>query len=224
MAYTARIYKIVNTINDDIYIGSTRTELRYRWKGHKTDQKTNPTQNGLYELMGQYPIECFRMILIEEVECQNRQIQLQHEQRYIDQLKPKLNKINPVGQKCEHDRQRYHCNDCGLRYLCEHNQYQSRCKDCKGATICEHNRRRTDCKDCKGGSICQHNHARLRCKLCKGSQICEHNRCRPDCKDCNGYNTQKVYCYDCDCEFRRDQLSKHRKSIKHLQNILPVNL
>lgn len=206
MVYTAKIYKIVNTINDDIYIGSTRNELRLRWSQHKKDQKKKPIQNRLYEMMAQNPIECFRMILIEEVECQNKQIQLQHEQRYIDQFKPKLNKRNPFGQKCEHDIQR------------------SACKDCSGSQICEHNRQRSTCKDCGGSQICEHNKQRSQCKDCGGSQICEHDKIRYACKDCGGCRTQQVYCYDCNCEIRRDTLSKHQKTIKHLQNVLPINL
>jgi hypothetical protein len=32
---------------------------------------------------------------------------------------------------------------------CEHNRRRSQCKDCGGASICEHMRQRNRCKDCK---------------------------------------------------------------------------
>ena len=68
---------------------------------------------------------------------------------------------------------------------CEHNRQRSSCKDCGGSSICEHNRERSYCKECKGSSICEHNRIRNECKECKGSSICEHNRIRKDCKDCS---------------------------------------
>ena len=40
---------------------------------------------------------------------------------------------------------------------CEHNRQKNNCKDCGGTSICQHNRQRSRCKDCGGASICQHN-------------------------------------------------------------------
>ena len=39
---------------------------------------------------------------------------------------------------------------------CEHNRQKSRCKECGGSQICEHNRQKSACKECVGGSICEH--------------------------------------------------------------------
>ena len=47
---------------------------------------------------------------------------------------------------------------------CEHNRRRSRCKECGGASICQHLRQRIRCKECGGTSICQHNRERSRCK------------------------------------------------------------
>ncbi len=71
------------------------------------------------------------------------------------------------------------------RKKCEHNRQKSTCKDCGGASICEHNRRRSRCKECGGASICEHNRERIICKECGGSSICEHNRQKSRCKDCD---------------------------------------
>ena len=181
MTYTAKIYKIVNTINDDIYVGSTKNQLRVRWQGHKQNALHNKRNNGLYDMMNEYSIDCFRIVLIEEVECANKEEQIKHEQRFIDELKPKLNKYNSY-HICAHNRQRSRCKECGGGSICEHNNRRSRCKECGGGHICEHNRNRSECKECGGGHICAHNRIRSRCKECGGGSICNHNKRRSLCK------------------------------------------
>jgi hypothetical protein len=202
MTYIAKIYKIVNTINDDIYVGSTKNELRVRWQGHKCYAKKIPDCNGLYQMMNEYSFENFRIVLIETVECENKEEQIRHEQRYIDMLKPKLNKHNAYGNKCEHNKLRY------------------RCVSCKGSQICSHNKDKIYCRDCMGSQICSHKKQRKLCKLCKGSGLCVHLKEHRACKQCDGYRTQKVYCYDCDREFIRSSSKKHYESASHLRNTL----
>ena len=88
-------------------------------------------------------------------------------------------------KKCEHNKQKSLCKECGGSSICEHNRQKSRCKDCGGSSICDHNRIKRQCKDCGGSSICQHNKHKPQCKDCGGSSICEHNRQKPQCKKCN---------------------------------------
>ena len=54
-----------------------------------------------------------------------------------------------VRRKCEHNRQRNKCKDCGGAGICQHNRIRSQCLDCGGASICAHRRQRSACKDCK---------------------------------------------------------------------------
>ena len=42
----------------------------------------------------------------------------------------------------------------GQSKKCEHNRQRNQCKECGGASICQHNRRRSRCKECGGSSIC----------------------------------------------------------------------
>jgi len=116
--------------------------------------------------------------------------------------------------KCEHNRIRSQCKDCGGGAICEHNRIRSQCKDCGGSAICEHNRIKSRCKDCGGGGICEHNRIRSQCKDCGGSAICEHNRKKSQCKDCGGggiceHNRMKSTCKDCGgsqiCEHNRQK-------------------
>jgi hypothetical protein len=58
--------------------------------------------------------------------------------------------------RCEHERRKYLCRDCGGSQICEHDKVRTSCKECKGGTICEHGRRRAFCKDCGGGAVCIH--------------------------------------------------------------------
>ena len=85
------------------------------------------------------------------------------------------------------------CNECRIKQKavraktkCEHNRVKNQCKDCGGSSICEHDHQRSSCKDCGGSSICEHDHRRSDCKDCGGSSICEHNRMRSGCKQCSG--------------------------------------
>ena len=184
MTYIAKIYKIVNNINDDIYVGSTKNELRVRWQGHKCYAKKIPDQNGLYQMMNEYSFNCFRMVLIETVECENKEEQVRHEQLFIDALKPKLNKHNAYGNKCEHNKQQSNCKICKGTNICKHNKQRTACIECHGASICKHNKHRGGCQECHGASICVHDKIRSVCKICGGGSICEHNRHRYDCKEC----------------------------------------
>ena len=38
---------------------------------------------------------------------------------------------------------------------CEHNRRKSQCKECGGGSICEHNRQKSQCKKCGGSSLCK---------------------------------------------------------------------
>lgn len=110
---------------------------------------------------------------------------------------------NTNKNKCEHNREKTKCKDCGGSSICQHNREKSKCKDCGGSSICKHNRRRSDCKDCRGSQICEHNKRRTFCKDCGGSSICDHGRIKSVCKDCGGgsiceHNRIRSVCKDCD--------------------------
>jgi ribosomal protein L20 len=111
--YQVKIYKIVNTINNEFYIGSTKHILKSRLQNHRKDCVKYPTRNMLYEMMNQYDKkECFRIVLIEMVNVSSRAEQNKYEQKYINELKPTLNKINASGQKCIHNRIKNNCKEC----------------------------------------------------------------------------------------------------------------
>jgi hypothetical protein len=106
------------------------------------------------------------------------------------------------GSICIHKRRKSQCKDCGGSQICIHKKIKSQCKDCGGSRICIHNRQKSQCKECRGSSICTHNKQKSRCKDCGGGQICEHKKIKSTCKECKGsdiciHNRRKSECKDC---------------------------
>ena len=62
------IYKIINDINDKVYIGATNFSLEKRWKEHIRDSRKILNRD-LYNDMRLYGIEHFKIELIEESSC-----------------------------------------------------------------------------------------------------------------------------------------------------------
>ena len=94
-------------------------------------------------------------------------------------------KAESERNKCEHNRKKAHCRECGGSQICEHKKYKVQCKECGGSQICKHNKVISGCKDCNGSSFCDHEIQRSRCKKCKGGGVCSHNKRRTDCKECS---------------------------------------
>ncbi len=110
--------------------------------------------------------------------------------------------LNKDKKKCEHNKRKSYCKECGGSQICEHNRIKSSCKECGGSQICEHNKLKSYCKECGGGSICQHNKQKSSCQNCGGISICEHSRTKSRCIECGGsgiceHNRRKSSCKDC---------------------------
>ena len=89
-------------------------------------------------MMNQYDFNCFRIVIIKEVECKDFDDQRRQEQEMIDDLKPKLNKNSAYGNKCEHNVIRWNCKLCKGSQICEHSNFKYTCKLCGGNQICQH--------------------------------------------------------------------------------------
>jgi len=64
-----KIYKIVNSENDKVYIGSTTKTLAQRMGGHRRCAKSNPSR--FYKAMRHHGVENFSIELIKSVPCSN---------------------------------------------------------------------------------------------------------------------------------------------------------
>ena len=152
-----KVYKLVNCVDDKIYIGSTCARLSKRFYEHKQTAKKRPAY--VHKYLNSIGWENVRIILIENVIAATKDQLLIREQHYIDELKPELNKQAAYAH-CPHGRRHDKCVECGGTGVCEHNRQKSQCRECHGASICEHNRRKLQCVDCNGDKykciICNH--------------------------------------------------------------------
>ena len=114
--------------------------------------------------------------------------------------------------KCEHNKRKSICVECGGGSICEHQKIKSRCVECGGSEICEHQRRRSECVECKGSQICEHNKRKSTCVQCGGSQICEHNKRKSRCVECGGgsiceHQKRRSRCVEC----KGSEICEHEK-------------
>ncbi len=101
-----KIYKIYNTINDDIYIGSTIQNLKSRLSSHLSHSKKNEfCKRLLYKTMNELGIENFYIELIENYPCDNKKELEEREKYWIKQEKSTLNICIPhrTQQEYYHD-------------------------------------------------------------------------------------------------------------------------
>ena len=87
-----KIYKIYNTINDDIYIGSTTQKLCERMRNHRNDHKSKLHFNfPIYKAFREHGVENFFIELIEKCPCNDKDELMKTEGNYIRTLKSSLN-------------------------------------------------------------------------------------------------------------------------------------
>ena len=80
----AKIYKIVNTIDDEVYIGATCQPLSKRMAWHRQHSThANKSNRKLYIKMTEHGIEHFSIVLIEECPCDNVEQLRKKEAHYI---------------------------------------------------------------------------------------------------------------------------------------------
>ena len=92
------VYKIINTITGDFYIGSSKN-VKSRWAVHKcySTWKNYPS-NPMYLDMKHYGTDKFEFQVIEEVEPEHLK---EAEQQFIEILKPTYNDRNANGWNCD---------------------------------------------------------------------------------------------------------------------------
>jgi group I intron endonuclease len=115
-----KIYKIVNSVNDEIYVGSTVQPLCNRKVGHKEATKKHPNRR-ICKHITTVGLNNIKLILIESYSCVSRMELEKRERHWIDTLKPSLNMIKPATTP-EQKSQR-----CKEYYL-ENKEHLDKCK------------------------------------------------------------------------------------------------
>ena len=96
-----QIYKLVNNVDDEIYIGSTCGTLRLRKSSHKSLARKD-TERRVYKHLNEIGWDNVDIILIEACDCQNKDELHRRERYWIDTLNPSLNKVLPRRTKKEY--------------------------------------------------------------------------------------------------------------------------
>ena len=92
------IYKIINTVTNDFYIGSSKN-VKNRWMSHKKPSTWKRcTNNPMYQDMKKYGVDKFELQILEEVEVDSLK---KTEQKFIELLKPIYNSIRANGWDIE---------------------------------------------------------------------------------------------------------------------------
>lgn len=97
--HTGKIYKLVNTVDDDIYVGSTHHPLTVRLSLHKYHGKIKSSK--VYQHFNSIGLHNIRIELIEDYPCTCRKELEDRERYWIETLKPTLNKNIPSRTKEE---------------------------------------------------------------------------------------------------------------------------
>ena len=98
MEKISAVYKIINTVTGDFYIGSSK-DVKRRWKEHKRPSVWKKCPNNpMYQDMKKYGLNKFEFQVIAEFEVgQLKEI----EQQFIETLKPIYNNYNAKGLDVE---------------------------------------------------------------------------------------------------------------------------
>ena len=99
-----KIYKIYNTINDDIYVGSTTRKLSERMAEHRRRINHKDNHNLLYQSFIKHGVINFYIELLEKYTCSDKEELHKKEGEYIRGLKPSLN-IQMAGRTAKEYRE-----------------------------------------------------------------------------------------------------------------------
>jgi len=97
-----KIYKIYNTVNDEIYIGSTTRKLCERMADHRRRINGRDQNFPIYKAFRDHGIDNFFIELIEKYPCNDIDELRKKEGEYIKELKPCLNRRVPGRSKADY--------------------------------------------------------------------------------------------------------------------------
>jgi len=98
-----KIYKLVNDVDNLIYIGSTCNRLCKRLGDHKSSAKVHK-ERLVYKHLNEIGWENVQIILVEKFECKTKEELRARERYWIETLEAKLNKQIPTRTKKEIDK------------------------------------------------------------------------------------------------------------------------
>ena len=164
----SRVYKIINDVDELVYIGSTKCELSKRMAQHRRDMRKANRTSKLYGHMRANGVEHYKILLIKEYTDISKDRLRNREDKSIkryDSAKNGLNTYEMGGYYCSWQIERY-CTDCEGPAKCIHEKIESTWVECKSHDICIHDKLKRYCIDCEGAGICIHEKQKGQCKIC----------------------------------------------------------
>jgi hypothetical protein len=211
--YTKTIfYKIVcNDLNiKDCYIGHT-TNFKKRMPAHKNgcNNENNINYNlNVYKFIRDNGGWCnWSMIMIEEIQCDNKLDALRQERKFIEEYQATLNNKIPSRPKQEYNKERYQHNKNKLNKQMK--EYREKNKD----KIKEYQKEYYE--DNKNKVL---NYQKEYREINK-DKMNERNKeyYEANKEDIQLKNSQKIYCDCCKVNIRKGDISRHYKSNKHIK-------
>lgn len=209
-----KIYRLVNNVDDEFYIGSTCETLARRKAGHKKRAELKPERN-IYNHFNNIGWDNVCMVLIENYPCNSIEELKARERYWIEILKPSLNKQLPLRSKKEY----YEKNKDKIKqYMTE---YQEQNKDTLRKYKQEYRQQNKEQLSQKAKEWREKNKEH---KTQMDKEYREKNKERKTQKDkeyyeknkdkIKEYRCQKIKC-ECGCELQKNTLSNHKKTKKH---------
>lgn len=100
---TGKVYKLVNSVDNEIYVGSTCKKLTDRLTDHKKKAKVRNSK--VYKHLTQIGWNNVSIELLENFACESKDELLKRERYYIDELKSSLNTVLPTRTPKEYKQQ-----------------------------------------------------------------------------------------------------------------------
>jgi hypothetical protein len=187
------VYKVINDVDDKVYIGSTTCAISKRMSEHRKNSRRN-NNSKLYNHMRALGVQHFKIVCIREYTDISKERLHNREEKYIkryDSIKNGLNMHSMGGYYCIHDKLKRCCVECKGPAMCVHKKVKRRCVECKGLDICVHNKVKYNCIDCNGSFRCIHEKSKHCCKLCNPATC---NRCGKTYAGKQSLRTHQIKC------------------------------
>ena len=129
----SRVYKIINDVDELVYIGSTTCELSKRMAEHRRDMRKAKKTSKLYDHMRPNGVEHYKILLIKEYTDISKDRLQKREHKYIkryDSARNGLNTYEMGGYYCIHNMMKRYCMSCNGSSMCAHGRITRLCVKC----------------------------------------------------------------------------------------------
>ena len=133
------VYKIINDIDEKVYIGSTTCKISKRMTEHRRNSRQAIRTSKLYNHMRAIGVQHFKIVCIREYTDISKERLHNREEKYIkryDSIKNGLNTNSMGGYYCIHDKLKRYCVECEGPAMCIHEKRRKQCKICSPA-LCD---------------------------------------------------------------------------------------